>query len=69
MRSAARGYNYLMADDHAKWFRTTAISPGSFNRTSGDGGALDGSGISTCANTSCSGVSATVCLQQMAAVL
>jgi len=58
------GANYLMADDHAKWFRPGAIAPGSSNPTATDcGGALDGNGIPLAANTTCSGVGATFSLQ------
>jgi len=60
----SEGANYLMADDHAKWFRPTAVSPGTANSTSGDcGGTLDGNGIPMAASTTCSTVAATFSLQ------
>ena len=34
----SQGANYLMADDHAKWFRPNAVTPGTSNATNGDCG-------------------------------
>jgi prepilin-type N-terminal cleavage/methylation domain-containing protein/prepilin-type processing-associated H-X9-DG protein len=60
----SQGSNYLMADDHAKWFRPTAVTPGTANATSGDcGGTPDGNGVPMAANTTCSGIGATFSLQ------
>ncbi len=60
----SQGANYLMADDHAKWFRSSAVSPGTANTTNGDcGGTLDGNGIPMAASTTCSQVAATFSLQ------
>ena len=60
----SEGANYLMSDDHAKWFRPTAVSPGTANATSGDcGGTLDGNGIPMAASTTCSTAAATFSLQ------
>jgi prepilin-type N-terminal cleavage/methylation domain-containing protein/prepilin-type processing-associated H-X9-DG protein len=60
----SQGANYLMADDHAKWFRPTAVSPGTANAASGNcGGTLDGNGIPMAANTTCSTIAATFSLQ------
>jgi hypothetical protein len=53
-----------MADSHAKWFRSAAVSAGTANATSGDcGGTLDGNGIPMAANTTCSTIAATFSLQ------
>jgi prepilin-type N-terminal cleavage/methylation domain-containing protein len=58
------GANYVMADDHAKWFRPNAVSPGTPNGVSGNcGGTPDGNGIPAAANTTCSTVGATFSLQ------
>jgi len=60
----SQGANYLLADDHAKWFRSTAVSAGTANSTTGDcGGELDGNGIPMAANTTCSSIAATFSLQ------
>ena len=60
----SEGANYLMADDHAKWLRPTAVSPGTANTVSGDcGGTPDGNGIPMAANTTCANIAATFSLQ------
>lgn len=60
----SQGANYLLADDHAKWFRGTAVSGGTSNTTAGDcGGGLDGNGVPMAASTTCSNVAATFSLQ------
>ncbi len=61
------GSNYLMADDHAKWFHGSAVSPGSTNSNDSDcntTGATDGNGNIMAAGTSCSdgGIAATFSL-------
>ncbi len=50
------GANYLMADDHAKWFRASAVSAGSTNPSETNcaaTAALDGNGIPYAAGTGC----------------
>ena len=50
------GANYLMADDHAKWFRASAVSAGSSNPVEADcstSAAADGNGIPYAAGTGC----------------
>jgi len=52
------GSNFLMADDHAKWFRGSAVSAGSSNPVETDCNAgsaveLDGNGVPLAAGTSC----------------
>ena len=60
----SEGANYLLADDHAKWLRSAAVSPGTANPNSGDcGGTPDGNGIPMAANTGCSNIAATFSLQ------
>jgi len=51
------GANYLMADDHAKWLRGSAVSAGTTNPTSTDcntGSATDGNGVIIAAGPDCS---------------
>jgi prepilin-type processing-associated H-X9-DG protein len=60
----SEGANYLMADDHAKWLRASAVSPGTAYSAAGDcGGTPDGNGIPRAANTACSNIAATFSLQ------
>jgi prepilin-type N-terminal cleavage/methylation domain-containing protein/prepilin-type processing-associated H-X9-DG protein len=49
------GANYLMADDHAKWFRPSAVSAGVTNQSSSDcGGTTDPTGMAAmAAGTEC----------------
>ena len=45
------GANYLMADDHAKWFKPSSVSAGVTNTSTTDcGGATDPSGMGTMAS-------------------
>lgn len=60
----SEGANYLMADTHAKFYRPSAVSPGTNNATAGDcGGMLDGNGFPMAANTTCSQGGVTFSLQ------
>jgi prepilin-type processing-associated H-X9-DG protein len=60
----SEGSNFLMADTHAKWFRSNAVTPGTTNSTAGNcGGAPDANGVPMAANTTCSGIGATFSLQ------
>ena len=61
------GANYLMADDHAKWFRAGSISSGTNNPTENDcntTGETDGNGVPIAAGTGCgdNGIAATFSL-------
>lgn len=59
-----QGSNFLMADDHAKWFRPTAVTPGTSNSTAGScGGGPDANGVPMAANTTCPSIAATFSLQ------
>jgi prepilin-type N-terminal cleavage/methylation domain-containing protein/prepilin-type processing-associated H-X9-DG protein len=62
------GSNFLMADDHAKFFKPGAVSAGTSNPTSTDcnaAGNVDGNGVPIAAGTGCSDstIAATFSLQ------